>query len=126
MSEITIKDSDVFAALIAGQYHPTLVIIGMEIIDHLLSYSRRPTITSAFRLYDSGVHGHGRGLDFRTWDLDDEFVKRLCDEVNKTWIYDYKRPEMACLIFHDTGQGPHLHLQVHPNTRKATDEIPDI
>jgi len=75
-----------------------------------------PVITSAYRVGDSGVHGHMRGIDFRTWYLDQTFIDELCDDVNNTWVYDPERPEKEVLIYHDVGRGPHLHLQVHPNT----------
>ena len=57
-----------------------------------------------------------RGLDLRSFIYKNP--QNIVDTINKVWMYDYKRPHMKCAIYHDTGQGDHIHLQVHPNTRK--------
>jgi hypothetical protein len=77
-----------------------------------------PFITSAFREGDTGVHGTIplRGLDIRFYIYTNP--QNVVDTINVIWIYDFKRPEMKCAILHDTGKGKHIHLQVHPNTRK--------
>ncbi|GAG88238.1 unnamed protein product, partial [marine sediment metagenome] len=36
---------------------------------------------------------------------------------NAHWIYDPERLEKKCAKFHNTGQGVHIHLQVHRNTK---------
>ena len=38
------------------------------------------------------------------------------EEVNRRWVYDPERPLMNVAWWHDSGQGPHLHTQVHDNT----------
>ena len=43
---------------------------------------------------------------------------KITDEINKYWIYDPERPEKKVAIYHDAGSGKHIHLQVHPNTRR--------
>ena len=76
------------------------------------------TITSLYRIGDKGVHGtlplcgldlrcpsQGHGQEVEKW-------------VNANWIYDPSRPEKKCCIFHNVGNGWHLHLQVHSKTRK--------
>lgn len=75
-------------------------------------------ITSAFRPGDAGVHGtlRVRAVDFRCHD--DEKGNRTEDYINSKWIYDPMRPQMRVAIYHDVGQGKHLHLQVHPNTMR--------
>lgn len=75
-------------------------------------------ITSGYRPGDTGVHGQQpvRGLDLRCRDRQvGEMVEAL---INSKWKYDPNRPNMNCCLFHDIGQGIHLHLQVHPNTVK--------
>ena len=73
-------------------------------------------ITSQHRIGDPGVHGQLplRGIDIRCFD--DVIGERLAILVNQKWIYDPKRPEYSCAIYHDTGKGKHLHLQSHPRT----------
>lgn len=76
-----------------------------------------PVITSQLRIGDRGVHGT---LPLRAHDFscsDKELGEKLADDINKAWEYDYKRPHKRVAMFHDVGQGPHIHLQVHPNTR---------
>ena len=76
------------------------------------------TVTSLYRINDKGVHGTLplRGIDLRC--RESGFGKMIEDYVNKKWIYDPDRPDMKSCMFHDIGQGAHIHLQVHPHTRK--------
>lgn len=76
------------------------------------------TITSLYRMHDSGVHGQLplRGIDLRCKIYC--FGQEIEEYINEQWEYDYKRPKMHCCLFHDTGRGLHIHLQTHPNTRK--------
>lgn len=98
-------------------YDPLLIEIALEVID-LISEGEDslPTVTSAYREGDSGVHGYCRGLDFRSWHMKEYELNRICSRINGKWQYDPKRPKKRCLKHHDSGRGPHLHLQVHPNT----------
>jgi len=76
------------------------------------------TVTSLYRIGDKGVHGSLplRGIDLRCRTVrHGEEVMKFVDE---RWTYDFTRPLMKCCIYHDAGQGSHLHLQVHPNTRR--------
>ncbi len=76
------------------------------------------TITSIYRTTGTGVH---TTLPVRGLDLScrlESLGKLIAAEVNSNWAYDPDRPEMECCIFHDVGQGPHLHLQVHPSTTR--------
>lgn len=95
-------------------YHPVLRELLLWIADETgLDF----TITSEHR-DDGGIHDTIplRSVDLRCkqitigWSID--------DYINAHWKYDPQRPQMKCSIFHDTGQGLHLHIQVHPNTRK--------
>ena len=76
------------------------------------------TITSLYRINDGGVHGQ---LPLRGTDLRCRVAlvgHEIASLVNRAYQYDPERPHKQCAIFHDSGQGPHLHLQVHPNTRQ--------
>ena len=75
------------------------------------------TITSIYRIGDSGVHGQlpTRGIDVRCRDA--VIGHLIADFINGKWKYDPSRPEKKCCIFHNVGQGNHLHFQVHPNTK---------
>ena len=74
------------------------------------------TLTSLFRIGDTGVHGQLplRGLDFSCSTM--EHGKEVMKFVNSMWTYDPVRPDKQCCKCHDVGTGLHLHLQVHPNT----------
>ena len=76
------------------------------------------TITSIYRIGDNGVHGTLplRGLDLRC--RNDDFGHLIQSYVNEKWVYDPDRPHKDCCMYHDTGLGKHIHLQVHPKTRK--------
>jgi len=74
------------------------------------------TITSLFRMNDSGVHGQ---LPLRGTDIschDDRLGQAVEDFVNSKVAYDPKRPQLRACLYHDSGGGKHIHLQVHPNT----------
>lgn len=74
------------------------------------------TVTSLFRIDDTGVHGTLplRGLDFRCRSL--EIGISIEALINKFWIYDPKRPGKKCCLLHGHDTDLHFHLQVHPNT----------
>ena len=77
------------------------------------------TITSLYRIDDTGVHGtlKLRGID--TSCKDKEFGEFMEDYVNSRWQYDPKRFYKKCCTYHKTDSGEwHLHWQVHPNTRR--------
>jgi len=76
------------------------------------------TITSLYRIDDPGVHGSLplRGTDLRCRDISKGRVIR--EMVNSRWQYDHSRPEKKCCVLHGEGYNLHLHLQVHPNTRR--------
>ena len=73
-------------------------------------------ITSGYREGDSGVHGTipCRGLDLRSRVYEDP--DEVTANINIHWTYDPYRLHKQCALFHDTGLGPHIHLQTHPNT----------
>lgn len=75
------------------------------------------TITSIYRIDDTGVHGQlpVRGIDLRC--RSEEAGKVIRNLINNRWQYDPDRPHMECCILHGSGWNLHLHTQVHDNTR---------
>ena len=76
------------------------------------------TITSLYRIGDSGVHGTLplRGIDLGCSDLHLGLLVK--DFVNTHWIYDPDR-DKDCALFGDPQHLDHIHLQTHPKTVKA-------
>lgn len=71
-------------------------------------------ITSLYRIGDNGVHGT---LPLRAIDLRyNRKSKKIEKYLNNNWIYDSERPGLNVAWVHDSGQGIHTHLQVHPRT----------
>jgi len=75
-------------------------------------------ITSAYRHGDAGCHGTQplRAIDLRCHD--ELYGHSLAEVINDAWEYDHERLHKRVAIYHDVGQGAHLHLQSHPNTRR--------
>lgn len=57
-----------------------------------------------------------RAVDIRSWHYEDP--ESVVAAVNDRWQYDPGRPQMRCALLHDSGQGPHIHIQVHPRTEE--------
>ena len=76
------------------------------------------TITSLYRMNETGVHGTLplRGIDLRM--RSKEIGKIITRVVNRKWMYDTDRPGKKCCVMHGEGSNLHLHIQVHPNTRR--------
>lgn len=76
------------------------------------------TITSLFRLDDSGVHGvlPLRGIDFRM--RSQQVGEAIVKHINSFWQYDPRRPSMQCAILHGKGSNLHIHVQSNVNTIK--------
>ena len=106
----TVKDHKVLMNLMLYRYHRKLVALVTWCYVRLSEV----TITSAWREGDEGVHGCGRGIDIRSRCFD--VPQAIADEINKHWKYDPARPEKMCALYHDSGQGPHIHLQVSDAT----------
>ena len=112
-----ITNVKVLKALMEVQYHPKMVDLAVWVAVRI----NHPRITSAYRSKkvhskDSGIHMTNpcRAVDWESKNLDDPRI--VCDDINNHWIYDPKRPEMRCAIYHDVGLGLHIHTQVHPRT----------
>lgn len=89
-----------------------------EMVRDLETRFGEKTITSLYRIGDTGVHGTLplRGIDLRCRSTKHGYEMETY--INDFWEYDHTRPEKDCGIFHNSGDGYHLHLQTHPNTRR--------
>jgi len=77
------------------------------------------TITSIFRMDDTGVHGQMpvRGIDLR---MRDEVSGKCIEKfINDNWSYDPNRPNLKCCLLHGGGFSLHLHVQVHQHTKQV-------
>lgn len=116
---ISIKNKIVLGALIEKQYDPNL----FAIINDILSLASDIVITEGWRK-GTGVHSMNpcRGIDLRSWIYTADELKTISQYINEKWIYDQARHEMRCLIVHDVGNGAHIHIQVHKNTKRLKKE----
>lgn len=116
---VDIKDNTVFIGLLRPGFHPTLIAV----VNDWLKLTPVIMVTSGHRLDDPGVHGTYpcRGLDLRSWIY--EYPERMCQLMNDWWGYDAKRPHKQVAKVHDSGKGKHIHLQVHPKTRRRYESI---
>lgn len=76
------------------------------------------TVTSLYRIKDKGVHGT---LPLRAIDLRIRYKKigkSIENLINDIWKYDPQRPKKMCAVLHGEGSNLHLHIQVHPLTKK--------
>ena len=114
---ISIKDTSVLTSVLIG-FHPALI----DILVWLTEVYNRTVITCGYRPDDSGVHGTNpcRGLDIRSWVFTNPI--KVTQHINEMFQYDPERPEMNCAVFHDSGSGNHIHLQVHDNTVRCKNE----
>ena len=75
------------------------------------------------KLGGSGVHAAGppwRAMDIsiRTLSGGQERAEKLADLINSMWCYDPQRPKKPVCYAKPHGDGPHIHLQVHPRTMR--------
>jgi len=111
---IIIKSPDVLRAMLEQRYAPLLIQILMGVVS---DYGA--VITSAYRAGDKGVHGHRRGIDLRSWCYYKETARRIVGQINAVWMYDPERLNKKCAMIHKVKNGAeHIHLQVHPHTRR--------
>ncbi len=74
--------------------------------------------------YQRGVHTVGppyRAMDISVYSLGSDWqteVERLANLINDMFQYDPARPNKVVCYVKPHGTGPHIHLQVHPNTRR--------
>lgn len=114
MDSIEVKDSKILKALLCKHYHPILNRLMIWIIQEFHSVC----ITEAFRHQRHSNDLHGtipvRAIDLRSWIYISP--QEVADRINEVWQYDPTRPNMECCVYHDSGSGPHFHIQVHPKT----------
>ena len=94
--------------------HPLLAAVVGEVSERYDIW----TVTCGSRPGDPRCHGQIPliAIDLR---CRDKWLGKLIEmSTNKLWAYDPDRPSKKVCLFHDTGQGYHLHFQVHPNTRR--------
>jgi hypothetical protein len=114
---IQIKDYTVLKSLMLYPYHPKMVALAIWASHRYSSFC----ITSGFRENDKGVHGTTpcRAIDIRSRNYNDP--QSVVDDINNHWVYN-QDSEFKCALYHDVGQGAHIHLQVHPNTIYTKDQ----
>lgn len=117
MEEIRIKEFEVIRPVMERVYHPKMIEV-LEWWEVTFPEVESPW-TSMYRPGDDGVHGTTpcRGLDRRSRNLPLTTVRQIEAKVNDVWEYDAERPRKMVCVHHDSGKGPHFHLQVHDNTR---------
>jgi hypothetical protein len=108
-----IKNISVLESMLVHPAHPKLI----KLLTWFCVRYSETVFTGMYedRSYPS-VHSQipCRGMDVRSRVFRDP--QTVVDDINRNWIYDPDRPQKMCAIYHDTGRGPHIHLQVHDNT----------
>lgn len=114
-----VKNTEVLSSLLSHAYHYKLV----SIICWICETWPETVITEGWRpkKHDNDLHGLGRANDLRDRVYDDP--QAVCDAINDKWEYDPKRPDYVVCKYHDSGNGLHFHIQVHPNTRQRHNEV---
>ena len=111
------KSTKVLRELLCMPYDPVLVTIICELNDKLDIL----VVTEGYRdpLHKGDVHSTipVRAIDIRSWVYSNP--EGIVEYINEEWEYDYIRPQKHVAIYHSIkGGGKHIHIQVHPNTRR--------
>lgn len=64
-----------------------------------------------------GIHPEWRAVDVHADSWQDTKIGQVASFVEGRYQYDPSRPSMKVALWEPHGNGPHLHLQVHPATR---------
>ena len=110
---VSIKNLEVLESLMIHPAHPVLI----DLQKWFCARYSTVMFTGGYEERDyPSVHSTipYRGMDVRSRVY--ENPQGVADDVNAHWQYDPERPEMLCAIYHDTGRGKHIHLQVHRRT----------
>ena len=111
MSSIGYKDMKVLRSLFTKAWHPKLIALLLWMV---VRYSKDPILfTQGYekRNYPSPHDTDPlQAFDLRSGTFEDP--EAVVADVNSCWVYDRDRPDMKVAIYHDTGRGIHLHLQV--------------
>jgi hypothetical protein len=59
-----------------------------------------------------------RALDIGGRYMTEDEMDFMCDAINAIYVYDPRRPKKPVAYCKPHGKGPHVHVQVHPNTRR--------
>lgn len=112
---IQIKNHKVLESLLVQRAHSKLIAL---VTWFVCRYSET-VLTGGFE-QRAGASVHSvvpyRGMDVRSRIYKDP--QGVADDVNDHWVYDPDRPWLMCAVYHDTGRGPHIHLQAHVNTSR--------
>lgn len=106
--------------------NPILKMIVLATAGYVSQKYEEPVyVTSVYRPISSNptdtksTHNFWRAVDVdNDAGLDSEEKQDVADWINKTFLYDYLRPDkMVCLLHAVVGRGgDHWHIQVHDNT----------
>lgn len=109
---IAIKDHSVLTSIMEAAWHPVMVKLANWCAHRYSQFF----ITCGYRDGDPGVHGTipCRGIDIRSTVFTDP--DKVVEDINFHWNYDPSRPTKKCAVYHDVGQGYHIHLQVSNQT----------
>ena len=110
---INVKDIDVLNSMIQTNCHPIMV----NLVNWIFLQFGKVTLTCGHRPGDKGVHGTDpyRGVDIRSWIYSDP--QGIVKKINKAWDYNHPtKKHLNCAIYHDSGSGDHIHLQVRDST----------
>ena len=117
---IQIKDINVLEGMLKHPAHPKLIAL----LKWFAVRFSQTVITCAFEERDyPSVHCTIplRGVDVRSRVFENPVG--VVEDINKHFTYDPQRPGLTCALYHDTGRGPHIHLQVHDRTERAREEL---
>lgn len=112
---ITVKNLKVLRGIEEHITHPKLI----DLINWVCIRYSEVVFTESWRpmKHPNDLHGVEpvRARDIRSWIYSDPDAVE--EDINNHFTYDPERLWMRCAIYHNSGQGPHLHLQVHDDTR---------
>jgi len=109
------KTKEIYIAESTHEHDPMLSEIEFWVLEN---YGMVVTCSYREKLHKHDLHGviPVRAKDIRSWCYNDpEEVEKA---INSRWVYDPNRTYKRVALYHDSGKGPHIHLQVHPNTRR--------
>lgn len=110
---IRIKNYKVLESMLIHPAHPKLI----ELLEWICVRYSEVVFTGMYEDRDyPSTHSTipVRAMDIRSWIYGEP--QKVTDDINTHWIYDSERRELKCAVYHDTGKGKHIHLQVHDNT----------
>ncbi len=109
-----LKNTDIMAVLLAKEYDRKLIMVLLWWMKEFGSM----TVTEGWRKqrHPHDLHGTSpvRAIDLRSWTHPN--AQMLANTANTYWRYDPNRPTKQVCVYHDSGEGEHFHIQVHPNT----------